>query len=131
MATMQRIQTQAHSRYKATPGVAVSFSVNPVNVSTATTVTATVTGAGGVTPTGTVTFSGGTGAYSPVNGQATLSGSGGTATCAVTFTPSTTTGSPMTITASYPGDTNYAADSGTGSLTVSPRLLRLLQCPLA
>ena len=77
-----------------------------------------MTGAGGVTPTGTVTFSGGTGTYSPVNGQATLSGSGGTATCAVTFTPSSTTGSPMTITASYRGDGNYAANSDTGSLTV-------------
>ncbi len=113
---------------KATPGVTVSFSVNPVNVGSATTVTATVTGAGGVTPTGTVTFSGGTGTYSPSNGQATLSGSGGTATCQVTFTPSSTTGSPVTITASYGGDGNYATNSGTGSLTVNPHIA-LVQGP--
>ena len=102
---------------KVTPTVAVTFTVNPDTVGTATTITATVTGVGGVTPTGTVTFSGGTGTYSPANGQAVLSGSGSTATCSVTFTPSAA-GTP-TITASYPTDSNYAAASGTGSLTVN------------
>jgi hypothetical protein len=103
----------------ATPTLAVSFSPTSGTVGSAVTVKATVTGVGGVTPTGTVTFSGETGSYSPSNGQATLSGSSGTATCSVTFTPSSAAGSPVTITASYGGDANYATNSGTGSLTVS------------
>ena len=125
-ATMNSAQTITLG-YNPTPSVTVSFSVNPVNVGLATTVTATVTWAGGVTPTGTVAFSGGTGSYSPSN-QATLSGSGGTATCSVTFTPSSSAGSPVTMSASYGGDGNYAANSGTGSLTVSPHIA-LVQGP--
>ena len=107
----------AVSAAKTTPTVVVSCSPNPVTVNTASTVTVTVTGTGGVTPTGTLTVAGGTGSYGTVSGP---TGTGNTATYTVTFTPSTTTGSPFTITANYPGDTHYNSASDTDSLTVNP-----------
>ena len=64
-----------------------------------------------------MTVSGGTGAYGTVSGPIVT---GDTATYTVTFTPSTTTGSPMTITADFAADSHYNAKSGTDSLTVNP-----------
>ena len=78
------------------------------------TLSATVSGPGGTTsiPTGTVTFLSG----STTLGTGTLNGSG-TATYAATSLNATT----YNVTASYPGDTNFAASvSSPKSLVVSP-----------
>ena len=65
------------------------------------------------TPTGTVSFSSGAGAFSPTSCPLS-SGS-----CTVSFTPSTA--ATDTVTATYGGDTNHAASSGTTTVTASPR----------
>ncbi|MBI5295993.1 MAG: right-handed parallel beta-helix repeat-containing protein [Chloroflexi bacterium] len=82
---------------------------------------ATVVRSGGSnTPTGNVNWAtNGSGSFA--TSPCTLSGSGGTATCSVTYTPSAVgTGSHL-ITASYAGDTNFFASSGTQTVTVAPK----------
>ena len=77
---------------------------------------------GGVTitpigPTGTVSFTAGTTAITCVNGTTGVVNSAiGVATCA---TYSLTAGQNQTITATYPGDLNYAKASGTTSQNVN------------
>ncbi len=85
----------------------VTDAPDPTDVGDSYTVTATVTVSGG-TATGTVTVSDGTGA------SCTITLAGGTGSCSIT---SLTAGS-KTLTASYSGDTTYAASSGTTMHTV-------------
>ncbi|MFZ5858219.1 MAG: MBG domain-containing protein [Chloroflexota bacterium] len=80
---------------------------------------ATVTAASGTTsPSGTVSWSTtGSGAFA--TSPCTLSGTGGSATCSVTYTPgSVGTGSHL-ITANYAGDSNFLASSGNQTVTVT------------
>jgi hypothetical protein len=88
-----------------------SPSPGQVGVPTTCTVTVTDTASGAtITPTGTVSFSSGS-AGSFDNMTCTLDSSG---TCSVTFTPSQA--GPTTITASYGGDYDHVASSGTFAL---------------
>ena len=80
--------------------------------------TDTATGAQ-TTPTGTVSFSSlpGPGAFS--NSTCTLSGTGASANCQLTYTPAAST--PVrtdTITATYNGDTTHTGSTGTTSVKV-------------
>jgi hypothetical protein len=99
----------------ATPTVAVAGSLNS---STKTlTFTVTVTGTDGITPTGTPTWTiAATGPTQTLScsSSTALSGSGSVATATCTYTNAS--GSRQyTPTATYPGDTNYATISHTGS----------------
>jgi hypothetical protein len=89
------------------------------------TVTDTAT-SGQTLPTGTVSFStSGTGGFSPTS--CTLSGSGASASCSVTYTPKSTPANPVrtdTITATYEGDAKHEGSKGTTTVTViSPTAL--------
>jgi hypothetical protein len=100
---------------------AVSCSPNAVAVDAPTTCTATVTDteAGTTnTPTGTVRFSS-SGAGSFGSDQCSLSGSGVSARCSVTYTPSAV--GSQTITAGYAGDAAHTPSSGSRSLGVDVR----------
>ena len=96
---------------------------NPASVATgvASSCTATVTdtNAGTVsTPTGTVSFSSnGAGAFSPATSCTLVAGSTGTASCAVSYTPSAK--GTQTITGNYGGDTTHASSSNGTSLSVT------------
>jgi hypothetical protein len=101
----------------------VSCSPNPVVAGQSTTCTATVTdtaSTGPTTPTGTVSFAtSGPGFFSP--GTCTLSGSGPSASCSVTYTPSATPSTPVrsdTITAIYSGDSTHTGSSGSTAVEV-------------
>jgi hypothetical protein len=71
-----------------------------------------------ITPTGTVAIS--TDSPGSFTGTCNLSGTGATASCTVTYTP-TAPGS-HTITAYYPGDTNHVAVSSTFVITVTGKV---------
>ncbi|MGD0773663.1 MAG: protease pro-enzyme activation domain-containing protein [Candidatus Solibacter sp.] len=95
-----------------------TLSANPVTVTTGatTTLTATVKASSGtVSPTGTVSFIQGKTAV----GSATLSGSGGSATAALTVRGSQLAVGSNTITASYGGSTSFSASSGAATVTVT------------
>ena len=95
---------------KASSTTLLVSSVNPSALGQNVTFTATVSGSGA--PTGTVIFSDGVTSI----GQGTLSTAGGTATASFS-TGSLTIGS-HTITASYGGDSNFLAGTGTLTQTV-------------
>jgi RTX calcium-binding nonapeptide repeat (4 copies)/Fibronectin type III domain len=99
---------------------AVSCSPNPVAVGQPTTCTATVTDTeSGVTstPGGTVGFdSSGSGGFS--GNPCTLSGSGASADCSVTYTPSAVGSRSHTITARYSADAIHNDSSGSQPVTV-------------
>src|SRR3989454_7146975 len=89
----------------------VSCLPSPVTVGSSSSCTATVTGS---SPTGTITWtSNGTGGFSPATPCTIVRG-----TCIVSYKPSST-GSPVTITATYGGDVNYLKSSGSFSLSVT------------
>lgn len=97
----------------------VSCSPNPVNVGSSTSCTATVsdTSTTPTTPIGTVAFtSTGAGSFTPSN-TCTLSGTGPTSMCSVTWTATNTGG--QTISASYAGDIGHTGNSGSTTLTVT------------
>ncbi len=100
--------TDAQIVEQAGTATAVSSAPDPSVVGRPVTVTATVTAVppGAGTPTGTVTFDFGDG--TPTVTQPV---SASQATAAHTYTD--TTGSPYTITATYNGDTNFTASTGT------------------
>ena len=105
---------------------AVSCSPNPVAIDALATCTATVTDTeAGITstPTGTVSFTAaptGSGSFSA--NQCTLSGSGASARCSVTYTPSGLgTAGRQTITGGYGGDSVHSPSSGSASLGVDLR----------
>jgi len=82
--------------------------------------TATVTGTGGVSPTGTVVFTvtGGAGVTACTSSTETLAGSGGTATATCTITA--TTAGTYVVSDAYPGDSTYSAlTSATDTVTVA------------
>jgi hypothetical protein len=88
----------------ATPTITITPASNSINAATSLSVTVTVGGSGGVTPTGTVTLSGGgytSTAASLVNGSITI----------VIPANSLSVGNDA-LTASYSGDANYASASG-------------------
>jgi hypothetical protein len=76
--------------------------------------------AGGNTPAGTVSWvTGGAGTFT--TSPCTLSGSGASASCSVTYRPTAIgTGSHL-ITANYSGNVNFAASSDSRTVTVNPR----------
>ena len=86
----------------------VALSSATTQVGSAVTATATVTGPAPGNPTGTITFSGGSGAFTPAT-TCTLvaTGTAGVSECSVTYTPTAVETGNM-IAASYPGDGNYA-----------------------
>jgi hypothetical protein len=88
--------------------------VSPTAVGTSSTCTAKVSG---YHPSGNVSFTAsGSGTFLP-NEVCTLSNGG---SCSVSYVPSTTTGSPQTITGTYGGDTYNLPSSGTSSVIVNP-----------
>lgn len=95
----------------------------PVAGGGSTTCTATVTDTSGepTTPTETVSFSSsGPGGFSPTSCMLTAASSS-SATCSVTYTPSSTPATPErtdTITASYGGDTTHEPSAGTTGVKV-------------
>ncbi|MBI0295058.1 Ig-like domain repeat protein [Streptomyces sp. PRKS01-29] len=107
--------TDAHTVQPAATETAVTTAPDPSAVGDPVTFTATVTAVppGAGTPTGTVTFD-------PGDGTPPLTAplSGDTATATYPYTD--TAGSPYTVTATYNGDTDFTASSGTDTQTVEP-----------
>ena len=83
--------------------------------------TVTVTdGSGSSTPTGSVNWAtSGSGIFTA--SPCTLSGSGGTATCSVTYVPRAVDVGSHLITANYAGDGNFQPSSGSKSVTVNTK----------
>ena len=80
---------------------------------------ATVTGAGGTsTPTGTVSWTT-NGAGSFATSPCTLSGTGASASCSVTYTPSSVGSGLHSITACYSGDGIFLSSCGNQTVTVN------------
>ena len=115
---------------KVTPGSAtptVTVTPNPTSINSTNTLNVTVTVAGGtgapkdggghtIVPTGTVTLTASGSTYTATN---TLNNSGSYAfTIPANNLPGTAAGETDTLTASYTGDVNFAAKSGTGTVTV-------------
>ncbi|MGP3945921.1 Ig-like domain repeat protein [Streptomyces sp. 6N106] len=105
--------TDSQTVQPAPTATAVTTAPDPSTVGDPVTFTATVTAVppGAGAPTGTVTFDPGDGTP-PIT--TTLTGDTATATYAYTDTA----GSPYTVTATYNGDTDFTASSGTDSQTV-------------
>jgi sugar lactone lactonase YvrE len=98
---------------QASTSTSVSCAPSSVAVGSATTCSVSVTGS---SPTGTVAWSSsGVGNFNSTSCSLKLG------QCAVTYTPSSTAGSPVSITASYSGDSNNVGGTGTFSLTVTPK----------
>ena len=99
----------------------VGCSPTAVTPGHATTCTATVSDTGPgttTTPTGAISFSSGRTAKLSSGGLCSLSGSRGSASCSVSFTPGGTQSDTPTLTARYGGDFGHTASSG--STTVAP-----------
>ena len=94
---------------QAATTTAVSSSANPSNLSQSVTFTATVTGVGNTTATGTVIFKDGATAISCANAGGQTLNASGMATCQT----STLTAGTHAITAVYSGDTNFQTSTGT------------------
>ncbi len=92
---------------QASTTIAVTSSAHPSVVGQAVTYTATVTVAGQVAPTGSVTFDDGATAITCGPGSHGFNGT--SATCAVAYTA--TSGSPHSITAVYSGDGNFGTST--------------------
>src|SRR3989475_7411170 len=107
-----------------TTRTAVTCNPSSVNLGVQTTCTATVTDSDtgtATTPSGSVTFT--TSANVPLasftGSPCTLSGTGASATCSVTYSPTGTIARTDTITGNYGGDAAHAAGSGTTTVTVT------------
>jgi hypothetical protein len=112
-----------------TYGLPTSTGVNctgPGEYGTGTTCTVTVTReAGLITPTGSVAWTTSGGGTFSGGGVCSLSGSGASGSCSVTYTPSAVgTGSHL-ITAMYAGDSIFRGSTGNQALTVNPRPLEV------
>ncbi|MGW7690109.1 Ig-like domain repeat protein [Streptomyces asiaticus] len=109
------VDTETHFVERASSSTTVDSSPNPSVTGQPVTVTATVSaiapGAG--SPTGTVTFGFGDGTPT-----VTAPVTGGTAT--LTHGYPTALNSPYTVTATYSGDADFAASSGTATQSVAP-----------
>ena len=119
----------------AVPAVTVTPSPASINSNNTLSVTVTVAGATGapqapngggtIVPTGTVTLTANGTTYS--SGAVALNSAGSaTITIPANNLPGTTTGQVDTLTASYTGDVDYAAKSGTGTVTVTTTSVALL-----
>ena len=100
----------------------VNCSPNPTPVNAPTTCTATVTDTSSVptTPTGTVSFTTNkAGSFSTT--MCTLAGTGSSASCSVTYTPSPGSEGTHTITGTYGGDLTHSGSQGRFDLTVIKR----------
>ncbi|MFZ2096959.1 MAG: MBG domain-containing protein, partial [Anaerolineales bacterium] len=76
--------------------------------------------AGDNTPSGTVTWtSSGSGSFTP--SSCTLSGTGGTSTCSVNYTPNSVGSGSHLISATYGGDVYFTGSSGAQTVTVNKR----------
>ena len=83
-----------------------------------TCVATVVRGSGDKTPTGNVSWTtNGSGSF--VTSPCVLSGSNGTATCSVTYTPSSVGSGSHLITATYAGDPNFFTSNGGQTVTVN------------
>jgi YVTN family beta-propeller protein len=104
---------------KRTTTTSVSCAVAFLTDHHATPCTATVTDTSPgtpITPSGTVAWkSSGKGTFS--SNPCTLSGTGGTATCIVTYTASPGKPLPQTITGTYSGDADHSGSKGTTPIT--------------
>ena len=77
-----------------------------------------VRAAGSATPTGNISWTtDGSGAFNP--SSCALSGSDGTASCSVTYTPGSVGSGSHLITASYPGDLSFFSSTGDQTVTVN------------
>ena len=105
-----------------TTSVACSPSTIVAGHSTTCTATVTDTASGAQTPpTGTVSFSSAPGPGSFTGSPCTLSGSGASASCSVTYTPGGTAGTPVrtdAITATSSGDSTHAGSNGSTTVKV-------------
>jgi uncharacterized protein (TIGR03437 family) len=95
--------------------IVLSSDASSITPADTTTVTATVQGSNGVTPSGTVTFFLG----STTLGSSTLTGSGGTATATLAVKGAQLTLGTVTITAQYSGDSSFTGATGSVTVTVS------------
>jgi hypothetical protein len=98
------------------PTVTVTPQSSTLNSNASLSVTVSVTGSG-VTPTGTITLSGG--GYSSASETIGISPCTSNTACVFTIPANTLIAGPDTLTATYSGDSNYAAATGTGSVTVT------------
>ena len=110
-----------HSASSGSFSLVVSQRTTSVNVScsggTRCTATVTDTSPGTpLTPTGTVTWSSTANGATFKPSSCTISGSGSTASCTVTYSPGSGPKSSQTITATYQGDTDHFGSSGTTTL---------------
>ena len=105
----------------ATTTTSVTCVPNPVSVQVNTVCTAIVTDTSGspTTPTSSVRFSS-TGYLAVFDHDCILSGSGATATCALTANPPLGSQGTYTTNATYTGDATHNISFGTTSLTISP-----------
>lgn len=89
-----------------------------------TCVATVVRGSGSKTPTGNVNWTtNGSGGF--ITSPCVLAGSAGTATCSVTYSPSSVgTGSHL-ITATYAGDPDFFSSTGDQTVTVNPKLITI------
>ena len=89
-----------------------------------TCVATVVRGSGSNTPTGNVNWTtGGSGNFA--TSPCVLSGSGGTATCSVTYTPSSVGSGSHLITATYAGDPNFFTSNGNQTVTVTAKAITI------
>ena len=114
-------ETLTVSQRTTTTSVSCSPLSVPVNVQTSCTATVADTAVGAaVTPTGSVTFgSSAAGTFSP--GSCSVSGTGATATCKVSYTPSPGSEGRQTVTANYLGDNSHSGSASNFLLTVGTR----------
>src|SRR5436309_3507149 len=110
----------AHHTSTVVGCVPASVTVNSGSVCTATVTDTSATGA--TTPTGSVSLaSDGAGTFSVPGARCSLlAGAAGTASCAVTYTPTVVGTGTHSITGTFVPTSNHAASNGAFALTVSP-----------
>ena len=116
---MQIAVTYTVSIVSSTTTVSCGAGTPVVNYGSSITCVATVVrGSGTFTPTGNVTWaSNGSGNF--VTSPCVLSGSNGTASCSVVYTPASVGSGSHLITASYAGDASFNSSSGNQTVTVN------------
>ena len=114
----RRVDVVRADGFPSPTSTVVACSPDPAGAGQQTTCTATVTdtAATSLTPSGTVSFSS-SGAGSFTSSECTLSGSGASASCAVSYTQAAS--GQSSITAGYGGDNAHAASSGASALSVT------------
>ena len=100
---------------RLTPALSVNLSATTVASNGSVIATATVTGSGGVTPAGNVTFFTGTSTL----GVASLTGTGGTATSTLTISAAQLQPGVNTLTAVYSGDSTFNRVSNSVTISVT------------